>query len=179
MFWVFLLGMGRGDAVGNWRIKMAAVERKMGLWRTRKLSISGKVLIIKADILPKLLYLAYVFPMPHSYRAQLTRGIFKFIWGGYEYVKRSLMYQEISDGGRDVPNVPLKLDTIFYSNVCTLLKKQFMHKCQTLLWFWLSVPFRFLIGWNNKGPKAEVKPEFYQRMVKWGGGDTRNARTWT
>lgn len=44
-----------------------------------------------------------------------------------------------------------------------------MHKCQILLWFWLSVPFRFLIGWNNKGPKGKDRPGYFQHMVKWGG----------
>lgn len=84
-------------------------------------------------------------------------------------MKRTLMYQEIPDGGRDVLNIPLKLDAILYSNVCTLLKKKFIHKCQTLLWFWLSVPFQLLIGCDNKGPKAETRPEYYHHIVKWGG----------
>uniref|UniRef100_A0A3Q2X2I3 Reverse transcriptase domain-containing protein n=1 Tax=Haplochromis burtoni TaxID=8153 RepID=A0A3Q2X2I3_HAPBU len=161
-------GNKEGDALCNWKKKMTAVNRNLGLWKIRKLSISGKELVTKAEVLPKLLHLAYVFPMPQKYRAQLMRGIFKFIWGGYEYVKRVQMYQEIADGGKGVPNVPLKLDAIFYANVCTLLKKTYVHKCQILLWFWLSIPYRFLIGWDNKGPKAETRPEYFQRMVKWG-----------
>lgn len=71
-------GNGEGDALCNWKKKMTAVEKNLGLWKTRKLSVSGKVLVVKADVLPKLLHLAYVFPMPQKYRAQLMRGIFKF-----------------------------------------------------------------------------------------------------
>lgn len=161
-------GNKEGDAICNWKEKMNAVDRKLGLWKARKLTITGKVLVIKSEVVLKLLHLAYVFPMPQIYRVQITRGIFKFIWGGYEYVKRVHMYQEIADGGKGVPNVPLKLDTIFYANVCTLLKKTYTHKCQILLWFWLAIPYRFLIGWENKGPKAESRPEYFQRMVRWG-----------
>lgn len=161
-------GNKEGDAIWNWKGKMAEVERKLRLWKMRKLTITGKVLVIKSEVVPKLLYLGYVFPMPQVFRAQIMRGIFNFIWGGYEYVKRVQMYQEVADGGKGVPNIPLKLDTIFYANVCTLLKKPYIHKCQILLWFWLAIPYRFLIGWENQGPKAETRPEYFQRMVKWG-----------
>uniref|UniRef100_A0A3P9DFL4 CCHC-type domain-containing protein n=1 Tax=Maylandia zebra TaxID=106582 RepID=A0A3P9DFL4_9CICH len=34
----------------------------------RKLTITGKVLVIKSEVVPKLLYLGYVFPMPQVFR---------------------------------------------------------------------------------------------------------------
>lgn len=88
---------------------MAKVRRKLGMWKKRRLSITGRVLVVKADILPALLHLAYVFPLPQMFRKELTREVFKFIWGGYEYVKRTMMYQPILKGGRGVPCIPLKL----------------------------------------------------------------------
>lgn len=74
------------------------------------------------------------------------------------------MYQTIREGGRDVPCIPLKLDAIFYSNVCNLLSKTYVHKCQILMWFWLSGPFSFLVKWDNNVPKAEDRPDYYQQM---------------
>lgn len=70
-----------GDANHNWSLKMVKVTKKLGMWSKRKLTITGKVLAVKADILPALLHLTYVFPMPQTHRKLLTGEIFKFIWG--------------------------------------------------------------------------------------------------
>uniref|UniRef100_A0A3P8Z5K2 Reverse transcriptase domain-containing protein n=1 Tax=Esox lucius TaxID=8010 RepID=A0A3P8Z5K2_ESOLU len=83
------------DDLANWIVKIKAVNRRLGLWKVRRLSFSGKVLVLKADILPSLLHLAYVFPVPVGLRKMFTRAMFNFFWGGYEYVRRDWMYQTI------------------------------------------------------------------------------------
>uniref|UniRef100_A0A8K9Y2W7 Reverse transcriptase domain-containing protein n=1 Tax=Oncorhynchus mykiss TaxID=8022 RepID=A0A8K9Y2W7_ONCMY len=105
----------------NWGQRIAKVRTRVGLWKARRLSMSGRVLVIKADILPSLVYLAYVFPLPPRYRKDLVRTLFSFVWGGYEYVKRDWMVQSVEEGGRGVPDLPLKLDTIFFSSICKSL----------------------------------------------------------
>lgn len=88
------------------------------MWRPRRLSLSGKVLVLKADILPTLIYLAYMFPVPTRGKLKITREVFSFLWGGkYEYVKRELMYMRVDAGGRGVPCIPLKWDVLFVSHV--------------------------------------------------------------
>lgn len=66
-----------------------------------------------------------------------------------------------------MPCIPLKLDMIFCSNVCKLLKEAYIHKCQALICFWLSLPLRFLIEWDNKVPKPEDRPTYYRQMDRW------------
>lgn len=156
-----------GDAEQNWESKMAKVRRKFGMWKKRRLSITGRVLVVKADILPALLHLAYVFPLPQMFRRELTREVFKFIWGGYEYVKRTMMYQPILKGGRGVPCIPLKLDVLYYCNIGNILNKPYIHKCQSLIRFWLSGPLRQLIEWDNSVPRAESRPVHYATLIKW------------
>lgn len=78
-----VLGIDFGNPANyNWDLKIAKILKKLGMWSKRKLTITGKVLAVKADILPALLHLAYVFPMPQTHRKVLTRGIFKLILGG-------------------------------------------------------------------------------------------------
>ncbi|KAJ8358978.1 hypothetical protein SKAU_G00155030 [Synaphobranchus kaupii] len=81
------------DAKNNWERRLAGVRRKLGLWSLRHLTISGKVLVLKADVLPSLLYLARVYVMPLGLRRDLTRTVFRFLWEGWEYVRRVTMYQ--------------------------------------------------------------------------------------
>ena len=72
---------GEGSAELNCGRRLAAAHTRMGLWKTRQLSLSGRVLALKADILPFLLYLAYVFPLPPKYRRGFMRDVFSFVWG--------------------------------------------------------------------------------------------------
>lgn len=70
-----------GDANYNWGMKVAKVNKKLGMWKKQKLSITGKVLALKVDILPALLHLAYVFPIPQTYRKLIIRETFNFLGG--------------------------------------------------------------------------------------------------
>ncbi|KAJ8335374.1 hypothetical protein SKAU_G00387160 [Synaphobranchus kaupii] len=62
-----MLGVGMGgqrDAEENWLERIGKVRRKLGLWSTRRLSVTGKILVVKAEVLPALVFLAQVFPLP-------------------------------------------------------------------------------------------------------------------
>ncbi|KAL6481312.1 hypothetical protein MHYP_G00093920 [Metynnis hypsauchen] len=74
--------MQEGAARANWEQRLDIARRKMGLWKSRSLSFLGKVLALKVDILPSLLYLAHVYPMPRAMRRGLTRDVFNLMWGG-------------------------------------------------------------------------------------------------
>lgn len=101
-----VLGVGFGgasDAVENWAERLQQVRMKLGLWKTRRLSITGKILVVKAEVLPALIFLASVFPLPPRLRRAAQGMVFKFVWAGYEYVVRELMVQPIERGGRGGP----------------------------------------------------------------------------
>ncbi|CAB1347335.1 unnamed protein product [Coregonus sp. 'balchen'] len=93
------------SATLNWNRSIAVVQRKLGMWRARSLSFIGKVLVLKVDVLPSLLYMAFVYPLPASLRRPLVRLVFQFMWGGrLERVARVRMLFPIGEGGRGVPH---------------------------------------------------------------------------
>ena len=151
----------------NWSKRLDVVRRRLGLWQQRKLTISGKVLVLKADVLPTLVYLSYIFPMPARLRGGLTRAVFKFLWGSYEYVQRAQMYQAVLEGGRDVPCLPLKLDVLFFCNLCVALVRPVCHKFQFFVRFWWGGHMRRLCPWDNKAPRAETLPQQYKHALRW------------
>ncbi|CAB1319734.1 unnamed protein product, partial [Coregonus sp. 'balchen'] len=117
-----------GSATLNWNKSIAVVQRKLGMWRARSLSFIGKVLVLKVDVLPSLLYMAYIYPLPASLRRPLVRLVFQFMWGGrLERVARVRMLCPIGEGGRGVPHFPLKLDSIFVSYLLTELAHPVIH----------------------------------------------------
>ncbi|CAB1340743.1 unnamed protein product [Coregonus sp. 'balchen'] len=101
-----------GSATLNWNRSIAVVQRKLGMWRARSLSFIGKVLVLKVDVLPSLLYMAYVYPLPASLRRPLVRLVFQFMWGGrLERVARFRMLCPIGEGGRGVRSVMVWTNT--------------------------------------------------------------------
>ena len=166
-----LLGISFGnnnDGETNWETKLGKVQKKLNMWKLRRLSISGKILVIKSDLLPTLLHVAYIFPMPALVCLKLQKSLFQFIWGGYEYIKRATMYQPVERGGRDMPNLGLKFKVLFFSNTCRIMLNPPEHKCQPLIKFWLSIHLRPLVAkWENSFPKAEVMPDHYKKMISW------------
>uniref|UniRef100_W5LWH6 Reverse transcriptase domain-containing protein n=1 Tax=Lepisosteus oculatus TaxID=7918 RepID=W5LWH6_LEPOC len=100
---------GENTARLNWEERLVKVKQKLGLWQKRSLTLLGKTLVIKVDVMPLLFHLAVVYPMPARMR-KMTRTVFSFIWGQkYEYIRRKDMYRLIEEGGREVPDIPLKL----------------------------------------------------------------------
>ena len=132
------------------------------------MSISGKFLVIKSDLLLTLLHVANVFPMPALVCLKLQKALFHFIWGGYEYIKRATMYQQVESGGRDMPNIGLKCKVLFHSNICKIMLYLPEHKCPALIQFWLAIHLRPLaVKWDNRFPKAVVMPEHYKKIISW------------
>ncbi|KAK2875221.1 hypothetical protein Q8A73_024191 [Channa argus] len=106
------------SATVNWEGRFQRVKSRLALWKARKLTLLGKVLVLKADMLSSVLHLACVFPLPVAIRRPLARTIFDFLWGGrYEWVALGRMMSGLAEGGRDVPDLPLKLDTIFVASL--------------------------------------------------------------
>ena len=110
------------------------VQRKLAKWKARYLSFMGKVLVLKVDVLPSLLYLAYIYPLPACLRRPLVRLVFQFMWSGRcEWVATARMICPIGEGGRGGPHFPLKLDTIFVSFLLTELAQPVIHPSGDLL----------------------------------------------
>lgn len=67
---------------GNWDDIFKKVQRKVSFWRLRQLTMEGKVLILKAVILPIVLFVGVVFVPSRAVLWRLDRLIFRFVWGG-------------------------------------------------------------------------------------------------
>lgn len=139
------------------------------LRQSRGLSFTGKILVIKAEALPLLVFLARVFPLPPRLRRTVKGVVFRFLWGGYEYVGRDVMVQPVDKGGRVVLDVVLKLDVLYYTTVCKMLAKQESHPAFCFIRLWMSWSLRFLVRWDNIAPKAEQLPPHYRHAVMWAG----------
>ena len=86
----------------NFVPKLSTVEQTLNCWRSRGLSLIGKVTVIKTLILPQFLYLfsTLCIKIPESFYKKVDKLFFKFIWSGCnDRVKRSLLFNDYDSCG--------------------------------------------------------------------------------
>ncbi|KAK2875255.1 hypothetical protein Q8A73_024225 [Channa argus] len=156
------------SATVNWEGRFQRVKSRLALWNARKLTLLGKVLVLKADMLSSVLHLAYVFPLPVAIRRPLARTIFDFLWGGrYEWVALGRMMSGLAEGGRDVPDLPLKLDTIFVASLFQDMASEVGHPASIGMKYFFLYAARGILNWSNVGPRSEQLPWHYALVAKW------------
>ncbi|KAL2080679.1 hypothetical protein ACEWY4_024472 [Coilia grayii] len=131
------------SAQHNWNALLGKVTRTLSLWGTRPLSLSGRVLLVKSGILPRLNHVGYVFPVPFLTGRRLERAVFSFIWGGRtEHVSRAVMYGAVGVGGRGVPCLPLKVLCLHVAFQARLVVGAYDHPAAFLVRHWLGFALR-------------------------------------
>lgn len=156
----------RNSAHENWEARLKVVQAKVVRWNSRGLSLWGRVEVVRADLLPSLNYLAYIFPVPFWCGRKLERLVFSFIWrNGAEMVARTQMFRHRREGGRGVPCIPLKMEALFSSFAVGLVARNTEHKARFLAQFWLAFSLRSMIAWRGTRPWSADRPEHYQKVV--------------
>lgn len=156
----------RNSAKENWAARLKVVQAKIVRWNSRGLSLWGRLEVVKADLLPSLNYIAYVFPVPFWYGRKLEKLVFSFLWkNSTEMVARSQMYRLVKEGGRGVPCIPLKMEAIFCSWAARIASQEIVHKAKVLAQFWLAFPLRSLGNWRGTMPWSTDRPEQYHKVA--------------
>ena len=63
----------------NFRVNLDKIKKLMNIWSSRGLSLYGKVTIIKALVIPKMVYLFSLIPTPEVVVTELNQIIYKFL----------------------------------------------------------------------------------------------------
>ncbi|KAK2878074.1 hypothetical protein Q8A73_017044 [Channa argus] len=156
------------SATVNWEGRFQRVKSRLTLWKARKLTLLVKVLVLKADMLSSVLHLAYVFPLLVAIRRPLARTIFDFLWGGrYEWVACGRMMSGLAEGCSDVPDLPLKLDTIFVASLLQDMASEVGHPASIGMKNFFLYAARRILNWSNVGPRSEQLPWHYALVAKW------------
>ena len=84
----------------NWEKKIEKMNSLFLSWSKRNLSILGKVLIIKALIIPIFTFIVSSCVIPEKYKKEIESKCFKFIWNGKpDKVKRNTLIGDFEKGG--------------------------------------------------------------------------------
>lgn len=152
----------------NWEKRLPAITGKLLKWEERDLTFTGKVLVLKTEILAPLTSLATVLPANRACIASLRKSIFRFMWSSkQEYIKREVMYRPVEKGGKGVPDPETKLNALFLAPFLNVLTGK-----KNVLWsyfakFWLDFPVQRVIGGRVplNCPHAETLPKIHEKAL--------------
>ena len=127
----------------NWEGKINRLERTLAMWSRHKLTIIGKVLIIKVFGLSLFIYIMKSIGLPLAVLQRINRMFFTFIWKRnfkegrtFERVKRKILCYDTKYGG-------LKMIDIQSMQACFMIKwcvKLIIEKEDK----WAALPIRFM-----------------------------------
>ncbi|KAM9330996.1 uncharacterized protein PAF06_019337 [Gastrophryne carolinensis] len=156
-----------GADLKSWNERLSKMNSKFGLWSLRNLTIEGKTLVLRNEILPVLQYLAQAWPPRVKTRKTITRAVFNFIWGSkLDRVRRTRMYKEHRKGGKGVPDISTMLMAAF-TCICvrrTMTDDEPATAGHAMSRFFLLRVWRKLgrAKWDTSMPYAWDLPWFYK-----------------
>jgi len=84
----------------NFDNKIEKLVKQLHWWKARNLTLTGRILIVKALGLSKFSLLASLVNVPKDYIIKVNTLIYEFVWKGKtDKVKRKIINQNYSDGG--------------------------------------------------------------------------------
>ena len=106
----------------NWENNITKFENTLNSWKQRKLTLFGKVLIIKNLALSKLTYRFSLLSVPEIVIKRVKKLCFSFIWNKRESVKRNVLYNDITQGGINMIDIDSHIYAIKAAWVSRLIK---------------------------------------------------------
>ena len=84
----------------NYQEKKEKISKILSCWLLRRLTLLGKVTVIKSLAASQLVYIMSSLPSSQSYLKEIHQLLHNFLWEGRgDKIKRSVMINEYKDGG--------------------------------------------------------------------------------
>lgn len=98
----------------NFLDKLPAIRREIGQWKRRNLTPIGRICIIKALLLSKIVHLSMALPNPpDKILRELEAILFSFLWGGKgDKIKRTKIIQNYENDGLEMIDIKAFIDSM-------------------------------------------------------------------
>jgi len=125
----------------NFTLKVEKLITNLDIWRSRNLSLFGRVLITKSLGIPHLIYSMSMLVTPSEIVSSVTTSLFDFIWCKKPgKIKRQVMYQDYVDGGLRVPNMEVMAKSLKLAWISRFLSTDVLSRKEN----WKQFPIIFL-----------------------------------
>ena len=154
--------------IKNWEPKLNQIEKLTESWKTRKLTLLGKVTVINSILVSKLVYNFTILEVKDEIISRLNKIIFNFLWNKKDRIKRKTIIRKIENGGLGLVDIKLKIEALKASwaqriltcnNSWALLPKKYISET--------SLPTEIFIQTNfGSLPKNIAFPPFYKTVFE-------------
>ena len=108
----------------NYEEKITRLKASLGCWELRRLSLLGKITVLKSLIVSQLTYILSPLPTNQCAIDEVNTLFFKFLWDGKgDKIKRDIMISEYEDGGVKMIDIRLFTQALKLSWVKKYLDK--------------------------------------------------------
>ena len=154
----------------NMETKLRDLSATLNLWRTRNLTIEGRILLAKSLGISKFNHITSVTLIPVEYKKRIESCLYNFIWkGGKDKIKRNTLIQDYKYGG---------LKMLDYDTIQRKISIQWMQKFLNTS---ISSPWKLILNQYIKitenpdlfpfsnyseNKLKESIPDFYKNVLK-------------
>ena len=154
----------------NWDSKLDSCKKLINTWSKRKLTMYGKILIIKSIIIPKLTYIFHSLIVPNDIVKQIESLLFNFLWNGTkEKIKRTTLIGHKLNGGIEMLDIETYITSIKLKWIKALTDKNDANWKAVPRYFFNIFGPDFLIfhfnSDNNKSLDVSTLPDFYNNIL--------------
>lgn len=104
--------------------KIKKVETVLNMWKSRTLSIKGKITLLKSQAMPILLYPLSVLFVEDDTLKHIDKLFFDFIWPkGKHHIKKNVLIQDIQNGGLKMPDIKAMTKSIKLTWIKRIISK--------------------------------------------------------
>jgi len=96
----------------NWMSKINKIKNCMHIWKTRKLTVYGRIMIVKTLAVSMLVYNFTMLHVPDEIYKMLNKCIYEFIWNKVDRIKRNTMINKLENGGLNMIDIESKANSL-------------------------------------------------------------------
>lgn len=97
---------------GNWLTKISKLKTCLHVWKSRKLTLYGKITILKCLGMSKFIYTFSVLKVPTEIVKQINKIFYNFIWNKNDRIKRTTLINEYEKGGMRMVDVESMIESL-------------------------------------------------------------------
>lgn len=128
----------------NWLNKLDEMQRILDNWRSRDLTLFGRITIVKVLGLSKLIYSVQNTDIPDGIIPKVSQIIHRFIWNGPDRVKRNTIIEDKDKGGLNMVDL-----NSYFSSIKSVWIKRILNSSPSANWSYIAKHYLSELGNNN------------------------------
>lgn len=161
----------KGAMDSLWEETVGGMERRLFFWRSRFLSLKGKILVVNMLMLSKMWYILHVMPLPDWVFKKIKKSVLEFLWDKKPpRIAYLTLIGKPEEGGMDLVDIEQKMKSMRVKVVRKYLDDKNKAEWKRLMGFYLNKCGNFNLGENIlwmklKNWMMEGIPRFYKEVL--------------